>query len=435
MEDCSICCEHYNKNTRRKVECNYCQHTCCTDCVKKYLLGSHQDAHCMNCKNEWSNDFLDSVLQKTFRLTILKKHRENVLLEREKAMLPATQDVAQRILTCEQLMQENKALTQKKREIESQIRENNHTFWRIKSNQDKPNETKTVYIKACPSNDCRGFLNENWGCGICNSKVCKKCCELIDPTKETHQCNPQTVETIKLLANDSRQCPNCPAMIFKIGGCDQMFCTQCHTAFSFKTGRVETGVIHNPHFYEWQRQQNGGVVPRNPGDIPCGGLPDSRQVIRHLKTICTQDEQKVLCDLHRGLLHVQVVEMPYYAIRPNNIHSNEDLRVAYLLNKVTEQKWKSKLQQREKNRLKCRAIHQVLEVMILAGSEIFRKILENKNTVNFTEVVTEMDAIRVYCNEHLVKISQRFNCVVPTISKDRFLVVKHRTAKQRASDE
>ena len=72
-----------------------------------------------------------------------------------------------------------------------------------------------------------------------------------------------------MLAKDSKPCPKCQSLIFKINGCDQMWCTQCHTAFSWKTGKLEKN-IHNPHFYEWQRKNGGGAAPRNPGDFECG---------------------------------------------------------------------------------------------------------------------------------------------------------------------
>jgi len=49
-----------------------------------------------------------------------------------------------------------------------------------------------------------------------------------------------------------------------------MFCTACNDcAFDWVTGRIET-VIHNPHYYEFQRQLHGGQAPRVPGDILCG---------------------------------------------------------------------------------------------------------------------------------------------------------------------
>ena len=55
-----------------------------------------------------------------------------------------------------------------------------------------------------------------------------------------HTCNPDLVETAKLLAKDTKSCPTCQTKIFKIDGCDQMWCTQCHTAFSWKTGAIQT---------------------------------------------------------------------------------------------------------------------------------------------------------------------------------------------------
>lgn len=51
--------------------------------------------------------------------------------------------------------------------------------------------------------------------------------------------------------------------------CDQMFCSQCHTAFSWRTGEIETGRIHNPHYFQYLRTLAGGnEIRREPGDIP-----------------------------------------------------------------------------------------------------------------------------------------------------------------------
>jgi hypothetical protein len=48
-----------------------------------------------------------------------------------------------------------------------------------------------------------------------------------------------------------------------------MFCILCHTSFSWRTGKIETGIIYNPHYFEWL-QNSGTVIERNPNEIRCG---------------------------------------------------------------------------------------------------------------------------------------------------------------------
>jgi hypothetical protein len=166
------------------------------------------------------------------------------------------------------------------------------------------------FVRKCPMEDCRGFLSSAWKCGLCQTHVCSKCHEpklegegtvedVQEDTKEVtegikqentedtkqeeeetagirprgHVCDPNNVETANLLKKDSKPCPKCACIIFKISGCDQMFCTQCHTAFSWKTGAIETKVIHNPHYYQYLRDQSAnGEIPRNPLDNPCADI-------------------------------------------------------------------------------------------------------------------------------------------------------------------
>ena len=85
---------------------------------------------------------------------------------------------------------------------------------------------------------------------------------------ENHVCKQEDIDTFKMIVKETRQCPTCSTNIYKIEGCDQMWCTQCHTAFSWRTGRIET-VIHNPHYYEYHRE-NGGQVPNQLGQAECG---------------------------------------------------------------------------------------------------------------------------------------------------------------------
>ena len=80
----------------------------------------------------------------------------------------------------------------------------------------------------------------------------------------------------EFVKKETKQCPSCHIPIYKISGCDQMWCTVCKVAFSWRTGARVNGVVHNPHFYQWQRDNNNGEAPRVAGDNPCENLPDWR---------------------------------------------------------------------------------------------------------------------------------------------------------------
>ncbi len=145
------------------------------------------------------------------------------------------------------------------------------------------------FIHKCPAADCEGFLNKEWRCGICNILTCKECHEIVGGAG--HDCNPDVIESVKALSKESKPCPKCAAAISKISGCDQMWCTQCQTAFSWRTGAIETVVIHNPHYFEWRRAH--GAPPRAPGDIPCGG-PD--RILDRLDRLLLTEEHAVRAD-------------------------------------------------------------------------------------------------------------------------------------------
>lgn len=96
--ECGVCCRAYTAKVRVPVTCPTCQHTTCTACVKTYLLSNFQDPHCMKdtCRRPWNDEFLDAHLTTAFRTGALKVHRQNVLVERQRALLPARQGLVER---------------------------------------------------------------------------------------------------------------------------------------------------------------------------------------------------------------------------------------------------------------------------------------------------------------------------------------------------
>jgi hypothetical protein len=220
--------------------------------------------------------------------------------------------------------------------------------------------------------------------------------------------------------------------------CDQMWCTQCHTAFSWKTGAVEKN-IHNPHYYEWQRK-NGGLT-RAAGDVECGRDLDHYTVDRILNTI--KEKHKGLIDFEktknrptyrggqydntqylpivnrlsniiRTTIHNTRVELPRF--QTDYVQRNQDLRVQYLCNEIDEETFKTLVQRNDKKNRKNTEMAQVIQLANTAVTDIVYRIIDNLRTCepnkhSLEALISEFDAIISYCNEIFKDIAFAYNCV------------------------
>lgn len=427
--DCNICCD--SVSDKNIITCNFCNEGCCKSCTKRYLLDTVQDPHCMSCRRVWNRDFLMQNLPKTWVDKDLKKHRENVLFDRERSMMPATQPAVERTLARRETEKQLKALTEQKKNLRNQLKEIERTIYDLQAAiyrgevfSRNSNTEKGNFTRKCPAENCKGFLNGSMKCGICESVTCKHCNEII--SDENHECDPEAVETMKILKKDTKPCPSCGTMISKVSGCDQMWCPSCQNAFSWRTGAIERGVIHNPHYYEYQRNNPNAVQRRNFGDYECGGMPRPFIYITH------KAENIVLRQAYRTLLHIQAVEFRRYRVNP--AANNEQLRILYMLNELTDDEFKSKIQKKEKERAKFNDIYDVLTMVHNTGAMYMREVAEydqppRRQTRNdqhevqtiprIEEIKTEMERLRLYANTAFKGISDRYSkCKVLEISPE-----------------
>lgn len=418
-DTCPICVETFTEQTRKQVTCPYCQHSTCVKCLKQFILNTQQNPNCMNCHVEFNREFLDIHLTVTFRTKEYKQHRENVLLEREKSMLPATVPFVEQEIERRQRVVQIQELNDRKAELNRQIDElntsirnlYNHTH--LHAAADAQVERKQ-FIKACVVDGCRGFLSSQWKCGVCETWVCPDCHEPKNGQKdEEHVCNPDNVASARVIAKETKPCPKCAACIFRVSGCSQMWCPQCHTTFDWNTGRqVVTNNIHNPHYYDWLRRQNNGQeIPRVPGDNPCvdrHAFPRA-YIMNHINKWRSHDARiDKVGFLHRSITHMR----DYDIIREHNINieeTNRGLRVKYMLNELNEQEWKKELQKREKKRDFDVSKSRVCDMLLQVGTELFNSISQAKHITEVKGAIDQLEAIVAHYNESMQKVYDSFN--------------------------
>lgn len=292
--------------------------------------------------------------------------------------------------------------------------------------EEKKEETRK-FIMPCPNTDCRGYLSSHYKCELCDYQTCAKCFELIGLTKELteeHVCKPENVESAEYIRKQSKPCPCCGTRISKIDGCDQMWCTQCHKAFSWNTGRIVTGTIHNPHFYQYQREHGGGTAPRNPGDVVCGGLPGIRELADKMTAAGMPNSYQPLFDkvmlVHRLQVHFTHLSVDPLRLLLQTEQDYEKERVQYIVQELNREELARKVFKKDKSRKINIAVLHICELFIAVAVDMFQKIMVSaKQGIDFADELEahllEYDTLRQYCNEHFKEISILYGVCVPDL--------------------
>jgi len=447
--NCLICDETLNLKNHKLVSCEYCDFGACKTCYQTFL--PEQNApKCMNreCGRPWTRRFLNTTFSQTFLQKDWRQSREKLAFDRETAQLPVSQEVLERRLRMENVHRQI-SLTRllikntqkfyvtefKKNKIPypinnepEDLRNLRHTLedlqatlyarpaGRLAARGAAAPVGTTHFVRGCPSEDCRGFLSKDWKCGLCKVESCSKC-HVIKKVDEEHTCNADDVATATLLNKDTKPCPKCHTGIFKIDGCDQMWCTQCHTAFSWRTGDIETRV-HNPHFFEWQRRTNGGVAPRVPGDVPhqCGQDQLLTQYdFRHIVGLQLRADITTLSsNIIRDVIHLRETELrEFLPARDENVFLEN--RISFLKKDISKETFVRRVLKESKKREIHAEIHQVLQMFVQTSTDIIRQFMALAQPENMRQdydrlklKLDEIEMLRQFTNEALKEIYTTF---------------------------
>jgi hypothetical protein len=193
----------------------------------------------MNCRRTWSRDVLGMLFTPSFLNGEYKKHRERVLLDRERALLPASQDMVANYRRAREIrarVAENHArltaMKQAYNALVTQVWRDRHQAERLEANNyrgagnvergssDASSTTRSQYVAPCSVDGCRGFVSAStFMCGTCEAVHCKHCGKLAD---DAHECTEDDVASFKEILKSTRSCPKCAVRIYKTNGCDQM---------------------------------------------------------------------------------------------------------------------------------------------------------------------------------------------------------------------
>ena len=454
-KECPICVQNMNKTTRAPIMCPdpECGFECCRECMKEYIVTQRHDPKCMSCSKAFSRMYLQEIMPTTWIKGTFTRERESILMEREKSMIPDTMpwveaesEARKQETVIRELAEKATALREQIAAIHGEINARNQNITLLREGQISEKSRTKRFIVKCP--ECPAFVNKDGKCSSCSTRICMHCRDklvlregqsgtvddimIIEPPApvqdgedaqeritednpehpdhredvQYHKCDADTLATARMIETDTKPCPKCGNRIHKIEGCDQMFDPHCGTAFSWRTGQIVTGIIHNPHYFQWQRENNG-AVRRTPGDVLCGGPPGSIDILDTLGWVpnswewirvfksrkglmhpgCTKTMDDVnlqfcedmlsrfrLCQTGRILMHIQNVELP--SLQTNwDQTTNRTSRIKYVMNELSEEQFRRDLAHKERMMEKNREIQQVFDTFLQAGTDILRKFL------------------------------------------------------------
>ena len=456
--ECFACCESFNKSTRSLVSCEGCDFAICKGCVRTYLTSTASDPHCMNCKKAWSQKFIVANLNQTWVSKDYKEHRKKFLTEQQIAKLPESMAAAAQYKKKEEYKKQAADVKEKLnqarvvvRKLEDEHRMLLQAVYRAERGQTS-GKTEIKFMMPCPVDDCRGLLSTAYKCEICKTYACPKCLVPTGHIRDdpNHVCNEDDVKSAQLIKESTKPCPGCGERIFKTSGCDQMWCTKCHTTFSWKTSAIITNAtIHNPHYYEWQRKNgtNGNAI-RNPGDVVCGGLTGyyhfnramiailgSSHAKKYDKMIKEADITGFYARVHRFASHISYYDLDRERARVRTCADFQLDRVEYINKVIDRAEFGKRIIQKDKNRRRAVEKVHIYEMINAVLIDLVAYIINNRDSENAVDILfqkkEEMYEFAIYCNKQFQELSAVQNCKVPQLDpKSWSFTSKKFSAKQ-----
>jgi len=450
MSTCSICVENFNKTVHKPIQCIRCDEKICESCIQRYLLDSPHTPHCMNCRTEWDRLFYGRHLSTTFLNKSLKKHREKMLLEHERAQFPNTMPLLEQLrqikeITANQnvILKEIRKLNVQLNSLENQKKRIQNEYDRMRTtlirhdnvltvliDQQEDQESRVNYRRPCVTADCPGFIHSTRGlCNSCHKITCLKCNVT---EQENHECQQSDIDMWTHLRQTTKPCPGCHTRIYKNGGCPQMWCSQCHTAFNWNTGQIEIGPVHNPHYYQWLFRENRGEQdgPRRErmqhlfgdNDVNCGpqmhvSALALRNRIDSFRSDTDSSYKTWIKTQHQMFVHFQHTVLPSVHERQSQRTfetQKVDLRISYLSGNISENEFRVQLQRLEKRFMKHQELYRIYQTFSTIIEQAFRQFVSQRN-MTISDLYQQFVDVCSISNEGIENINKCYKSKISNI--------------------
>jgi hypothetical protein len=418
--ECSVCINIFSNHL--KSTCTSCTFSNCLQCHKEYLLTTSNEPHCMSCRTVIPYCNFIEKFGTSWVFSKYKKHRENILWNKENSLLPQTvhkYSVDKKIVV----------LRAEIKELNLEIRNKKIAIWGLNNpvptqgagGENKP--TKFNYTYRCPVTDCKGFINKENSCDICEALICLDCYSEVNKAhKDHHECDQQLVDTFNEIKREAKPCPSCGFFISKVSGCDQMFCVSCGTPFSWRTGKIEQGIIHNPHAHTYF--QNNPEAQQNylNGIHRAAGGDGCRTPIPTIQSFKKQfiDRMEFITKVHTGTSEFRQYQRTRVERFLNSEYDeNNDLRLKFIHKEINEKKFKELVHARHKKLNYFKEIarifmstYETFETLLWAIVDLQPTEATEFTVKKRTEILNAIDFIGTFrenVNNELIKLSQSFH--------------------------
>jgi len=422
MQSCLICLDEIHNDNKLQCHCMVDTPTqnVCLKCFKNWLIvNKDKDPNCPNCLKIIPIHQIYEMMDLSFLNQDYYDHRSELLFLKEQYYFIKDMDIVCAEMKRRQLQKQLRSMYSKKRQCKrmkkplDEINENiknlkdeKSKYMMIKKDQDR-NFKKRNIIMPCPKKNCRGLIMEdhhNCICCICELSLCFDC---LQEKAENHICKVCDKDTAINIFNTTKPCPQCGIRIFKISGCDQMWCTQCHTTFSYQTGKKldQKIIIHNPHYFDYIFNNNNTTENNCETDF-------LNYVIHHLNQNNNLNRYRfTIQTLLNKIYHYENIVLPKYEVDP--LKNNSDIRYKYLLKDINKDDLKRLLFKREKKNLKKIAVYQVIQILIQSIKDITIRFIHQQHD-NFQK---EIENIIHYSWDQCEKINKNYGGNINEMNK------------------